>query len=191
MRMKRALFPSIAAVMIASVGCSATGGGTQAANSAAAVLTGVPTWTANIRGVAQSRFNAPDSTRVHSYGSARWTPGNSSTLSVVNVAFAYDGPEHFLSWAILFGGCGTASLPLETLSSFPEIDVSSGGRGVVNATLFIEFPESGTYHVEIYKDRRGGPRIVNRLRQSEAGPELTLVRYGTVSTTTHTPLDCC
>lgn len=119
-----------------------------------------PRWTTRFRNVEPSHLNTGDSTRHSSYGTAEWTPGSAKTLSNLHLKFAYSGPEQELSWAILYGACGTASLPVIPLSNFPEIDLSSGGNAEVNATVTLEFPSSGTYHAEIYNDRIGGAEAV-------------------------------
>ncbi|MEO5588287.1 MAG: hypothetical protein ABIS03_01785 [Gemmatimonadaceae bacterium] len=119
-------------------------------------LPGERRWTTSIQPVDQSRFNAADSTRDRSHGSAQWSQGDRPTLSKVNLVFQYGGTERELSWAILFGSCGNASLPLIPMSAFPELDVSGAGRVQLNATLSLELATSGTFHIDIYKDRQGG-----------------------------------
>ena len=120
-----------------------------------------PRWTASIQSVKEDRINvAPDSVREKSFGSAQWTRGSGPTLSIINLTFSYSGPERDLAWAILFGPCGSASLPLIPMSNFPELNVNTGGRAQVNATLSVELPASGTFHIDIYKDRAGAVESV-------------------------------
>ncbi len=119
-----------------------------------------PRWTTRFRSVESTHLNSGDSTRRSSNGTVEWTPGDAREQSKLHVKFTYSGPERELSWAILYGTCGTASFPVVPLSNFPELDLSGGGRGEVNTTLTLEFPFSGTYHAEIYKDREGGAEAV-------------------------------
>lgn len=119
-------------------------------------LQGAGKWTSTLQPVNQFRFNAADSTRDRSYGSAQWGPGTTPMESRINLVFTYAGAERGLTWAILFGRCGNESLPVVPTATFPELDVSGGGRAQLNATISIEVPTSGTYHIEIYKDRTGG-----------------------------------
>lgn len=130
------------------------------ADPASASSSGGPRWTANIRTVYQDRFNAPDSVSDKSYGSAQWTRGDAPAQSVVNLVFTYAGAERDLSWAILFGNCGTASLPVIPRSSFPELDVSGGGAARASATIAVELPALGAYHINIYRNRHGGAESV-------------------------------
>ena len=148
-----------------SVGVTAACSHNAAAGGARQPLSAVspgsgPMWTTRFRSVAPTHLNAGDSTRHSSYGTVEWTPGSARTLSNLHLKFAYSGPEQELSWAILYGTCGTASLPVIPLSNFPEMDLIAGGTAEVNATLTLEFPLSGNYHAEIYKDRIGGPEAV-------------------------------
>ena len=115
-----------------------------------------PKWTASVQSIRDDRINiSPDSVREKSFGSVQWTPGAGPTQSNVNLTFSYTGPERDLSWAILFGTCGSASLPVVPLSNFPELNVSGSGRGQINGTIAVDLPATGTFHVDIYKDRTG------------------------------------
>jgi hypothetical protein len=133
----------------------------SAATPAESVSTpGAGRWTARIATVTQNRADVTQSTRDNSYGSAEWTPGNGPTLSNVNVVFTYAGQDRDLYWAIGAGSCGTATLPLIPLSNFPEMNVGSGGRAQVTTSLPIDLPSSGSYHIDIYRDRSGGPETL-------------------------------
>lgn len=163
MKMKHGMFlAALAAGVFGIAACSATVPVTGPAKPAPSVSpsvssSGEPGWTAIIKSVVQNRFDVPDSTaREKSYGSAQWSPGNPPTQSSVNLEFSYGGTERELSWAILFGNCGAASMPVSPISTFPELEVGNNGRGQIKATLSLELPTSGAYHIEIYRDRRGG-----------------------------------
>ena len=119
--------------------------------------TGAGHWTARIASVTQNRADVAQSTRDNSYGSAEWTQGAGPTLSSVNLVFTYAGAERDLTWALISGSCGVAALPLIPLSNFPELSVGSSGRAQVTATLPIDLPTTGTYHIDVYRDRSGGP----------------------------------
>jgi hypothetical protein len=49
------------------------------------------------------------------------------------------------------------ALPTIPLSSFPELQVGGGGRAQVTTSLPLTLPANGTYHIDIYRDRRAGP----------------------------------
>ena len=159
--MKHAILVSV--LLGGALGVTACSGAVPvqgAADPASASSSDGPRWTATIQTVRQDRFNHPDSIRDKSYGSAQWARGDGPAQSKVNLVFTYAGSERDLSWAILFGNCGTASLPVIPRSSFPELDVSGGGSARVSAALAVELPTSGAYHIDIYKNRHGGAESV-------------------------------
>lgn len=149
------------ATSLGTVGCSHSTPATDAGQPLSAISSSAgPRWTTRFRSVAPSSLDRGDSTRHTSYGTAEWTPGSAKPLSNIHLKFSYTGSENDLSWAILYGTCGTASLPVIPMSNFPEIDLRAGGNAEINASLTLEFPFSGTYHAEIYKDRIGGAEAV-------------------------------
>jgi hypothetical protein len=117
---------------------------------------GTARWTANLASVTQNTGAVQQSTRDRSYGTATWTVGASNTLSNINLVFTYTGQEKTLAWAIVPGTCGNPALPVLPMSNFPELNVGGGGRAQVTTSMPIALPASGAYHIDIYRDRRGG-----------------------------------
>ena len=113
-------------------------------------------WSTNIQSVTQSTGAVQQTSRDRSYGTATWTQGAAASLSNINLVFTYTGTEKTLAWAILPGSCATPALPVIPMSSFPELNVGGGGRAQVTTSLPVELPSSGAYHIDIYRDRRGG-----------------------------------
>ncbi|MDO8502792.1 MAG: hypothetical protein Q7S20_13220 [Gemmatimonadaceae bacterium] len=113
-------------------------------------------WTANIQSVMQSRGEVVQTTRDRSYGSAIWTRGDRPSLTSIALTFNYTGSDRYLSWAILSGSCGTPALPIIPMSNFPELQIGGGGRAQVSSSLPVEFPTSGSYHIEVYRSRQQG-----------------------------------
>jgi hypothetical protein len=118
-----------------------------------------PRWIGNIRAIVTDKLNEGDSTRERSYGTLVWTTGATAALSSATIDFTYSGSARELTWGIFFGPCGNASLPVITLSDFPELEMSTGGRTQVIAALSTELPTTGAFHVEIFKDRSGAPEF--------------------------------
>lgn len=113
-------------------------------------------WTANIQSVTQNTGAVQQTGRDRSYGSATWNVGASSSLSNINLVFTYTGQERTLAWAIVPGSCGNPALPVLPMSNFPELNIGGGGRAQVTTSLPLALPANGTYHIDIYRDRRGG-----------------------------------
>jgi hypothetical protein len=156
---QRTFFATLSAGALALTACAHTVPVEGASTPAASVSTspGNGRWSSRIASVTQNRPDVAQSTRDNSYGSAEWTRGAGPTLSTVNVTFTYSGQERDLNWALIAGNCGMAALPLIPLANFPELNVGSGGRAQVTATLPIDLPSTGSYHIDIYKDRSGNP----------------------------------
>ena len=158
--MKVLVIPSalLAAVTVMAA-CSHAASQTDLPPSLALVTGGK--WTANIKPVMQDRLNHPDSTGGRNFGTLEWVPGKTPTTSTAFISFTSALTENDLSWGILFGSCNSASLPVEPISNFPEIDVrTNGGRGHASVSLSIELPKTGQYHVDVYSDRQGSVESV-------------------------------
>ena len=147
-----------AAVLGTLAGCAKTIP-VEGATPASSAVVGAR-WSANIQSVTQSRGEVVQTTRDRSYGNASWTVGASPSLSVVSLIFTYTGQERSLPWAILPGSCGSPSLPVIPLSNFPELNVGGGGRAQVTASLPLELPSTGTYHIDVYRDRRSSTEFL-------------------------------
>ena len=119
-------------------------------------------WTASLRQVRDDRLSTPSDSMPggRSFGTVVWKTGDTPEMSIVKLSFSTTGVERDLSWAILYGRCRSASLPVAPLSSFPELDMSGGGSATVSVTLSLDLPAKGLYHVEIYKNREGGEEAV-------------------------------
>ena len=156
---QKILFAALSAGALGIVaGCakSTTSADTSPSPSSTAAAGESARWTANIQSVTQSRGDVAQTTRDRSYGSFTWSRGTSPSLSAVGLVFNYTGQERFLAWAIIAGSCGTNALPIIPMSNFPELNVGGGGRAQVNATLPLDLPTTGSYHVDIYRSRQGG-----------------------------------
>ena len=114
-----------------------------------------PRWIGSIRSIVTDKLNESDSTRERSFGTLVWTSGATPNLSNARIEFTYSGSARELTWGIFFGPCGNASLPIVTLSDFPELEMSNGGRTQIAAAISTELPTTGAFHVEIFKDRSG------------------------------------
>jgi hypothetical protein len=158
MRPRLLLISFVAAVGITA--CSQAVSSNSAANPLASIATSESRWTANFRSVNNARSTLTDTTREKSFGSAEWRPGPTATQSKIDISFTYGGVERELTWGILFGNCGSASLPVVPTSNFPELELTGVGSTKTNATINLEFPTSGTYHIDIYRDRTGSSESI-------------------------------
>lgn len=156
--MKRVWFVVITLVAAASLAACSSNAAPNQSIATAQVFVEEPQsrWSGNIRASVTDRL-VGDSTRERMGGSLVWTPGASPNLSRATLEFSYSGAARELTWGIFYGPCGNASLPVVTLSDFPELEMSSGGRTQVVSSISTEMPTTGAFHVEIFKDRSGSP----------------------------------
>ena len=150
-------FLTFLVIFLGVAACSqavATGGGVRTSETES-VGTGNARWTGSFRSIGGERASLTDTTRERSYGTVRWTPSGVATQSVIDLSFNYGGTERELSWSILLGACGAATLPVVPMSILPELELNGVGAVKLTATLNTEMPTSGTYHIDIYRDRSG------------------------------------
>lgn len=61
-------------------------------------------------------------------------------------------------WAIVPGRCGSGSMPIAGVQTFPVIEIGNNGRGELDMEIPITLPTTGTYHVNVYN---GGSQLNN------------------------------
>lgn len=75
-------------------------------------------------------------------------PGQERSRAQITVASSSQNVA--LPWAVLPGQCGTGSLPLMNVNSFPVIEVGSNGRGEISVEIPLSMPAEGSFHVNVY-----------------------------------------
>jgi len=83
-------------------------------------------------------------------GSAEMRPGQRPgvTVATLNVVGGTAGAEY--GWAVHLGQCGADGDVLAEASSYPTVTVDSGGAASTIATLYIDSPAGGNYHVTVH-----------------------------------------
>ncbi|MGH9422377.1 MAG: hypothetical protein ACRD3J_20540 [Thermoanaerobaculia bacterium] len=164
---KKMKYASSVLMIFAAVGISACAANAPP-NPSNATLQAVgeppqPKWTGTIRATIIDKLDEADTTSTQrnygSHGSLTWTHGATPALSNATIDFTYSATDRELTWGIFFGPCGSATLPVVSLSVFPELEMSSGGHTQVVAALSTELPVSGAFHVEVFRDRSGAPEF--------------------------------
>jgi hypothetical protein len=56
-----------------------------------------------------------------------------------------------VSWSIHPGECGAGTPPVLSPGAFPLIVVSGNGRASVEGDIAFTLPESGSYHVNVFR----------------------------------------
>ena len=109
-------------------------------------------WTGSLAPVNSFSGGINGATRQNTYGSAMLTisPRNPKATRVQLTFQAPVQNSTVLRWAILPGRCGSGSIPLLAAESFPDLEISSNGRGQIDTDMPFEMPINGTYHVNVY-----------------------------------------
>jgi hypothetical protein len=162
-----------AAAGCASGGASSSGGSPSVAMAAGAGEVGPAflKWTGRFQATQMQSGDVAARGLNQATGSVTLTAaGPNQTRVQLTVSGPTTDPVQ-LPWAISPGACRSGTIPVMTVSQFPEITMSNG-RGELDATLSMPMPTAGTYHVNVY----------NGSTQDESGvmtcAELRLERKG-------------
>jgi len=119
-----------------------------------------PSWSGNLQPTQQRTGGLAVTGQTKAFGQVAISsaPGRLQRMHVkLTVSLPSQGAASY-RWAVLPDRCGAGSLPLIGFDQFPLIDVSTNGRGEVNADLPLELTPNGTYHVNVYD---GGQQLDN------------------------------
>lgn len=138
------------------------------ASRATVATTTAPRWTATLNPVQERTGDLRQTATNRSRGSFTMTEGDRPGWSHVSLQFSGNSggaASSAVAWAILPGSCGSDTAPVLPVSAFPLIELGGGGSGTVKSQIHVDFPRTGSYHVNVY---RGGGTI-NRESTSIAG----------------------
>jgi hypothetical protein len=122
---------------------------------ASAVAAGtVARWSGNFVAVTEARSDVRQAARGNNYGTVTITGADSPRRTRVSLTYSTSSDVRFLSWAVLPDRCGSSGLPVLPITSFPDLQVGSDGRAQLTTELPFDLPTTGSYHVNIYKERR-------------------------------------
>ena len=109
-------------------------------------------WTGSLQPVQQQSGNLGPRASNRVYGAVTLTTAKTSTSRVraqITISTQLSQSQR-LRWALVSGRCGSSDLPVTGVEQFPEILISSNGRGELDAEVPVAIPTSGTYHVNIF-----------------------------------------
>ena len=69
--------------------------------------------------------------------------------ATIDVSTSLTTPTN-VRWAVASGACGSGSVAILPVNEFPEINVSSNGRGQLSSDVPAALPTAGTFHVNLY-----------------------------------------
>ncbi|MBA3890702.1 MAG: hypothetical protein H0X64_09230 [Gemmatimonadaceae bacterium] len=109
-------------------------------------------WTGNLSPTNSFSGGINGATRQNTYGTVVMSisPRNSKATRVQLTFQAPVQQSTVFRWAVLPGRCGAGSIPLLAAESFPDLEVSSNGRGQLDTDIPIDLPVAGQHHVNVY-----------------------------------------
>ena len=149
---------------LSAIGCasSQTSGGSPSVVSQAnsgALGPALLQWSGRFRAKIRQSANlsSPTPTRSGATGSVMLTAANPSQTAVhLTVSLPQFSTQPVqLNWTVSSGSCGSNSIPIMSVSQFPQIAVNSGS-GTLDASLPFALPTTGDYHVNIYDNGADG-----------------------------------
>ena len=109
-------------------------------------------WTGSFQQIQQQSGNLGPRSTNKVYGNVSLTRA-SDTPNNVHVRMELSTTvkdSRQLHWAVSDGHCGSSTLPLLAIEQFPQINISSNGRGQVEADVPLALTTTGSYHVDVY-----------------------------------------
>jgi len=114
----------------------------------------VKRWSGKLNPTQSYQATAVTSRRQNAYGNVEATVSPASptlTHVTLTVLVPQDAGLDILGWGVVTGGCGSGNPQVLSPTAFPPIQVSSSGRGSVDATIPFVIPETGSYHLDVYR----------------------------------------
>jgi len=155
MRLRQALATTAAGLSLAA--CASGTQSTTTSNEPAR-----PTWSGPLQPTQQRTGGLNVTGQIKAFGNVTISASEGS-LQRQHVYLTVAVPTTLsqqLRWAVLSGRCGNGDLALIGYDAFPLIDISSNGRGQVEADLPLNLDAEGSYHVNVYN---GGQQLENVL----------------------------
>lgn len=107
-------------------------------------------WTGNLTPTQQRSGGMGPRSQSRAFGTVTLQAISEDSRSKAQITVSGSSQTVSLPWAILPGQCGTGSLPLMNVNSFPVIEVGSNGRGDLSTEIPLVLPTEGSYHVNVY-----------------------------------------
>jgi hypothetical protein len=145
---------AVTALALAGCAKSVPVEGAQAPAPVSTEAAGTSRWSGSFVAVTEARSDVRQAARGNNYGTITITGADSPRRTRVSLTYSTSSDVRFLSWAVLPDRCGSAGLPVLPITSFPDLQVGSDGRAQLTTELPFDLPTTGSYHVNIYKERR-------------------------------------
>lgn len=143
---------SLALIASACASTPRAAGDVEVATDREGVLASTARWSGSLSPVNSFSGGINGATRQNTYGTVMlsMSPRNNNATRVQLTFQAPVQQSTVFRWALLPGRCGSGSIPLMAAESFPDLEVSSNGRGQLDTDIPVSLPVAGEHHVNIY-----------------------------------------
>lgn len=127
---------------------------------AAAIIAGARRWTGTLNPTQGRTGAAVTTTRQRAYGTVELTvaPNRQTNTHVrLTVSVPAEPGLNNLGWGVHPGNCGSGNPPVIAPGMFPAMVLSANGRGTIDDDVPFQLPETGNYHVNVF--RGGGSQL--------------------------------
>jgi len=156
MRLSRILTPVLISAAVGA--CASAPSVTPDPNSDAgrtqAIVAGANRWTGALNPTQSFTGNVVTTTRQKAYGTVELTVARdrpTMTHVRLTVTVPVEPGLTNLGWGIHPGECGSGDPPVMAPGMFPTIVLSANGRGTVDDNIPFTLPESGNYHLNVFR----------------------------------------
>lgn len=120
-----------------------------------------PMWTGSLQPTQQRTGAMAVTGQTRAFGSVKISPSASGNMNRLHVSLTVSLPVSAamsVGWAVLPDRCGSGNLPVMGFEQFPQIEISTNGRGSLETDLPLTLTTGGSYHVNVYS---GGQQLDN------------------------------
>lgn len=120
----------------------------------AAIIESSQRWTASLNPTQGNSGVAVTTTRQKAFGTVELTvsPNRPSVSHVrLTVSVPMEPGLNSLGWGIHEGSCGSGTPLIMSAGTFPVIILSPNGRGTVDDDIPLTLPQTGSYHVNVFR----------------------------------------
>jgi hypothetical protein len=115
---------------------------------------GIQHWTVTLSPTRSYNSTAVSTQRQNVYGRVELTSSaDNPTLTDVKLVVSVPNQPGLdvAGWGLSTGRCGSGDPPVLPAGAFPPIQLSQNGRGTADTMIPFIIPETGTYHVNVFR----------------------------------------
>lgn len=127
--------------------------GAVATDTVAAIpsrVAGGPHWVASLQPIYQRTGDVRMTAQTRAYGQVSLYPGRTPERSLVSITYTTSQANTLHTWSLHSGRCGSGELAVAAQNLFPALEVGTNGRAQASIEIPFSFPQSGSYHVNVF-----------------------------------------